>query len=399
VAKRRANGEGTTYQRKDGKWVGSLTVGWSINPKTQKSVRQRKVVYGANQQEVSQKLTRLKADRDRGIAVPMERQTVAQFLELWLRDVVKPSVRDSTYRSYEGHVRNHIVPELGRIQLTKLTAQNVQAMLNRKATSEALNRDGARRALSPRTIQYTRAVLRKALNQAVKWDLVPRNVAALADPLRSIRKEIHPLSIEQAKKLLQAVNGDRLEALYTVAVAVGLRQGEAFALRWRDVDFDACTLTVNQTVQRVGGKVKFDEPKTARSRRTIALPTPCLTRLLEHKELQREEQIAAGRHWLEYNLVFTTTTGTPLDPSNVRRQFKAHLRAAGLPIVRFHDLRHTAASILVAEGVHPRTVMEVLGHSQIGITMNLYSHVMDEAKRDAADRMGAVFASSKGGRV
>jgi integrase len=165
--------------------------------------------------------------------------------------------------------------------------------------------------------------------------------------------------------------------------------------RSRDVDLQAGTLTVNHALQRIGGKTNLVEPKTARSRRTVVLPEPCLDELISHQRKQREERRIAGYRWVEHNLVFTTTIGTPIDASNLRKEFAGHLVSARLPRIRFHDLRHTAASIQVAEGVHPRAVMEVFGHSQIGITMNLYSLVMDSTMRDAADRVGAALRPKK----
>lgn len=373
---RRAHGEGGIFQRaSDGRWVGTIELGW-VDGK-----RKRRVIYGATQEAVRMEITKLVAERDRGVIRSTDRQTVAQFLEAWLRDVVAPSCRPATLKSYRELVDRHIVPTLGKKHLAKLSVQDVQRLLNTKHDE----------GLSPRSVQYIRGVLRSALNRAVKWELVPRNVASLAEPPRSTPKEMRFLTTDEALRFLVAAKGDRLEALYRVAVALGLRQGEAFGLRWSDVDLDRATLVVRNALQRVDGQAVLVPPKTARSRRTISVPPQLIGALKRHRIVQLEERMIAGSRWQDLDLVFASPIGTPLDPSNIRRQFLALLKKADLPPMRFHDLRHTAASLLVAEGVHPRTVMEILGHSQIAITMNTYSHVSSETMKDATNRMGALL--------
>jgi integrase len=311
-----------------------------------------------------------------------ERQTVEQFLSRWLADKVKPSARPGTLRGYESKIRVHIIPALGMIALVKLTPQRLQSFFNAKL--------GA--GLSPRSVHHLRAILRAALTDAVKWGLASRNVADLVDPPRVPHDEVRPLSSAEAQALLTAVEGDRLEALYSVALALGLRQGEALGLRWEDVDLDAGSLSVKQSLQRIGGAFQFVEPKTARSRRTLPLPNVAAKALREHRTRQLTERLAAGPMWEEHGLVFTRANGRPLHGSNVTREFQRMLEQAGLRRLRFHDMRHACASLLIAQGVHPRVVMETLGHSQIGITMNLYSHVLPEAQRQAAAQMDAVLA-------
>jgi integrase len=245
--------------------------------------------------------------------------------------------------------------------------------------------------LSPRTVQYHHAILRRALGQAHRWGLVSRNVAKLVDPPRVRRPEIRPLTPEQARTLLEAARGDRLEALYTVALAVGLRQGEALGLRWDDIDLDRGWLTVRNALQRLGPGWQLVEPKTARCRRTIALPSVVAAALQSHRTRQLQERLWAGARWQENDFVFASRIGTPLDGTNVTRRFQQLLRRSGLPRQRFHDLRHACASLLLAQGVHPRVVMETLGHSQVGLTMNTYSHVIPALQREAATQMDAVL--------
>ena len=189
-----------------------------------------------------------------------------------------------------------------------------------------------------------------------------------------------------------AVAGHRLEALITVAVGLGLRQGEALGLRWEDVDFQASTVSVRQTLERAGREPRFGEPKTTRSRRTINMPAVVATALRRHRTRQLEERLVMGGRWQDLGLVFTTTIGSAMDKGRVHKSFKAILRSAGLPDIRYHDLRHTAATLLLAQGVDPRTIMETLGHSQIGMTLNTYGHVMPALQREAAAKMNAVLS-------
>jgi integrase len=333
---------------------------------------------------VRERLTAALRDHQQGIAIRTdERQTLAAFLERWLADVVQPSVRPSTFTSYRMLTRRHVIPGLGQHRLSKLTPQDVQTFYNgRRAVG-----------LSPRTVQYLHAILRRALGQAVKWSLVPRNVALLTERPNARRPEIRPLDPDQIRAFLTAAAGDRLEALYTVAVAVGLRQGEALGLRWEDVDLDGATLQVRHALQRIEGRMQLVEPKTDKSKRTIALPAVAVTALRAHRTRQLEERLWAGSRWQEWGLVFTSTIGTPLDGTNVTKGFQRLLHKAGLPHQRFHDLRHACATLLLVQGTHPRVVMEVLGHSQIGLTMNTYSHVMPSLRREAAESRDAVWGA------
>ena len=374
---RRGQGEGSIYQRADGRWVGSVTIGYEDGK------QKRKSFYGKTRKEVKEKLTTAVADQQRGLPVAFdERLTLGTFLDEWLEHSVKPSVRPSTYKSYSGLVRLHLKPVLGHHRLTKLEPQHVQRFMNRKLKS----------GLSPRTVDYCRAVLRRALNQALRWGHVPRNVATLVDPPRAKRPEIQPLTPDEARALLDAVAGDRLEALYAVALAVGLRKGEALGLRWDDVDLEAGTLSVRKQLQRVDGKLQLVDLKTDRSRRTITLPSISVDALRRHRVRQLEERLVAGRRWSDSGLVFTTTIGTPIDARNLSRWFHEHRERAGIRRVRFHDLRHTCATLLLVQGVHPRVVMDILGHSQISLTLDTYSHVIPSLQAEAAEKMDALLS-------
>lgn len=417
MARRRARNEGSIYQRtKDSRWVGVIDLGW------QNGKRRRKYVYGSTQESVVDRMADERKNAKDGTLVLDERQTVAVFLQHWLEECARPKVRPNTLRRYKDLIRLHIKPEIGHVPLAKLTPQQVQSFLNRKCgsapVSTARNGRPAPSGLSPRSVQHCHAVLRTALGRALRWGLVARNVATLVSPPRAPHKEVRPFSPEEARQFLDATQGNRLEALYTVALACGLRQGEALGLRWQDVDVDAGTLTVRHQLQRVPRpaaeseiqaeskglspampkkpkktEVQLVEPKSRRSRRTIALPEIVVKALRAHRIRQLQDRLLAGAHWHDTRFVFTTTIGTPLDARNVQDRFKAVLRGAGLRPQRFHDLRHGAASLLLAQGVPARGVMEILGHSQIGITLNLYSHVMPELLRDAAQKMDAILAA------
>ena len=235
-------------------------------------------------------------------------------------------------------------------------------------------------------------MLRTALEEAVRWGLIGRNVAKLVKPPRPKRSDIQPLDPEQVRRLLETIRGHRLEALFTVALAVGLREGEALGLRWQDVNLDAGRISVRIALQRISGKLQFEEVKSATSRRHITLPALAVEALRVHYLQQQQEQELLGESWPNTGLVFTSMRGTPLEPRNVVRLFQRMFQKAGLPHKRFYDLRHTCATLLLVQGVHPRVVMEILGHSQISLTMNTYSHVSPTLQREAASRMDDVLS-------
>jgi integrase len=373
---KRGNGEGTVYQRADGRWEGAAVVPVAGGG------RARRRVYGRTRQETSAKLTALLRQAEQGIAAPVAGQTVAGYLAGWLADTAKRHLRPRTYETYELLSRRHIVPLVGAKRLDRLTAADIRRLLNAKSDE----------GLSASTVRQLHAVLRVALQQAVRDDLLPRNVAQLVQVPVACPDPVQPLDLDDARQLLETARGGRLYALWAVAIGVGLRRGEALALRWSDVDLDGGTLRVEQSVQRVDGKLRFAPPKTARSRRTIPLPSVCVAALRAHWAAQNAERLGAGLAWHDFGLVFTTSIGTPIEPRNLNRSFDALCARAGIRRLRVHDLRHTCASLLLAQGVAPRVVMEILGHSQIAVTMNIYSHVLPAVEREAADRMNAALS-------
>ena len=369
MSKRGAH-EGSIYQRQDGRWAASVHLGY-IDGR-----RQRKTFYGKTRRDVQERMTKALGEVQAGLPVQSDdRETVAAYLSRWLVASASQRVRPRTLAGYRLIADKHLIPAIGRVPVAKLTPAQVQATLNGMSGK-------------PQTIRNAHAVLRRALNQAVRWGTIPRNVAALVDLPRVERHEVSGLSPADAKAVIAAVAGDRIEALVLLTLSTGLRQGEALGLRWQDVDLEAGTLRVRYSLQRMPGRgTELVEPKTTRSRRTLALPISTAAALREHRKRQLAERLWAGSRWQEGDFLFTTTIGTPMIGSDVTRHFQALLRAAGLPPMRFHDLRHGAASLLLAQGVHPRVVMEMLGHSTITLTMNVYSHVIPDLQREAAEKM------------
>lgn len=249
--------------------------------------------------------------------------------------------------------------------------------------------------MAPRRVALIRATLRCALARAVKHGIVGRNVAALASPPRQERHEIQPLDSAELRTFLIAIEGHRLEALFVLAVTSSMRSGELLGLTWPDLRLDAGEVVVRKALQRIDGANQLVDPKSNAGRRTIALPAMAVDKLRAHRTRQLEERLAAGPEWQPTiaDLVFTTATGTPLDAGNVLRTLHGILERAGLPRRRFHDLRHSMATALLVAGVSPRVVMEMLGHSQISLTLGTYSHVLPGLQREAADRMGALLAA------
>jgi integrase len=405
MAKRkRGNAEGSIYKMKDGRWRGAITTGWKLNA-AGKKVPIRKVITAATRHEVAEQMTNSLRDQHRGININPGRHTVGAFLAEWLENTARPSVRPKTYRSYEQMVRNHLsktvppekwkdkeldaVPGLKDVLLTKLTLPRLQRFFNEKLSA----------GNSPALVRYLRVVLRIALQEAVKGDLVPRNVAALTTPPRVEKKEPEPFTPEQAGRFLKAAMGHRLEALFTSALAVGLRSGECSALRWPDVDLDKAEITVRHTLQRVkqDGEKKAHltllPPKSDKSRRKIETPAACVTALRAHQVRQEQEKALAGSRWKETGHVFTSTIGTPIDDRKILKEFDALVKAAGLPKQRFHDLRHACISLLGAQGVPLKVIAEIVGHSDIRLTQNVYQHVYSEAKRAAANTMDTLLTS------
>src|SRR5215212_2374043 len=360
------NGEGSIYEHKrNGKKVGyrgSYTVYTATVPR-------RRYVSGKTREETRQKLTKAMADRDGGFVFDASSMTVGEYLERWLQDSVRGTVRQSTYEVHRHMIKPHIVPALGRLKLKDLGPVHVRSYYREKLDS----------GLSAATVRKMHSVLRKALKQAVLDGLVPRNVCEAVTPPKVERKEIIPLDRDQAKSLLVAAReaGDRLEALYVLAVHTGMREGELLGLKWEDVDLERGVLRLRHALVREGGKTALGDLKTAKSRRSVRLTSAAADTLRSHLERQLEEIERMDSLYQPGGLVFATMTGTLINPSNLRnRSFKPLLKQANLPDICFHDLRHTCATLLLAQGTHPKLVQELLGHATIAMTLDTYSHFL-----------------------
>lgn len=344
--------DGSVFQLKDGRWRGVC-----------QHEGKRKYVYGKTKAEAKRKLRDVQRQVEQGAAVGTPNQTVEQFLQSWLNGHVRQSCKPKTQESYEETCRNRIIPHIGKRKLTALSVTHIQQMVN------TLQEQG----LSQRTVQYAVGVLSRALNLAVEYGYLVRNPAEKVK-VRVEKHQIVALTPKQATRLLEATEGHRLHVLYRIAIYMGLRRGELLALRWTDIDFAKHTLRVRQA-------------KTQAGERVLPLSHEMVQCLQEHWEKLQEERIALGVDWQEHGLAFPTSKGTPMTPRNLVRNFKYFLRKTGLPDVRFHDLRHTCASIMYEAGVPEVVISKMLGHSRVSVTMDIYTHLRQQSLEDATARM------------
>jgi integrase len=389
-APRRQRGNPKVFKRADGRYAVWLELGY-VDGK-----RQKRALYGKTKAEALDKYRDAVAAKRDGLPQIDRRSTVAVLFQRWLGEVVKPNRAPRTYDGYLQYAERHILPDLGRIRLMDLTPATVQEWVNRKASS----------GLAPRTVTQLRAILRAALNRAIKWRLLVYNPAAQVDlPRAQVARDGEEsaasyLTPDQYRTFVRSLASDRLEALYVLAATTGMRQGEVLGLRWQDIDLEAGEVRVRQTLVRVreqGADGKFHQrlifgvPKTEKSRRTLALPDATAEALIRHRDRQDGERTAAGARWQDSGLVFTTPIGTPIDPSNLIREYHQRLASADVPRVRFHDLRHTFASLLAAEGADLHEIMGALGHSQVALTAKLYTHLLPSVRRKSAARIDGVL--------
>jgi integrase len=366
----RGHNEGSIYRRRhDKRWMAALTL--PSGKRAQKLAPKNKNTHAG----AKDALNDLIVARDR-VVDPTADSRLGPFLQRWL-DEARPGLRPSTFRTYRMIVELHLVPELGGYRVGELTVPTVQAYLRRMGET-----------LSPQSVAHHRAVLRRALNVAVRWRILERNVAALAEGPHVERRELAVLSADQVRQLLQATEGDRLHPLWAVAATTGMRQAEVLGITWREVDFkEKHELRVERTLSRSGGKWVMVEPKTKRSRRTIPLTPMAVAALRSWRGRQHEERLAGGIGGEYEGLVFTTPAGMPLQGSEVTKALQRALEAARLPRIRFQDLRHGAATILLSAGFTLEDVKNLLGHSTIALTSNTYGHYEERRGRELAAGM------------
>ena len=379
------NGEGSLCQRKsDGRWFGSI-----VEPDEEGKLK-RRTVSAKTKDAACLKLRRLMEERERLEAEglpPMDTTvTVSQLLDRWHK-VIVATRRETTASNYRYMIDGHIVPfvlpggrTLGSKKVAKLTFSDVDALLDAKREA----------GLSASTRRLIRSVLVQATNQAMKWRIVTRNEAAMSTHVTVKRTEGRSLSPAQAKRLMETLKTCSMGSLFTVMLTTGMRRGEALGLRWEDVDLEKGVIHVRQQLQRINGELKATEVKTDRSRRSINLAEPTVVALKEHKAAQKRERLASPA-WTETGHVFTTGLGTPLDPRNVAKQFESNCLKAKIGKWHPHELRHSAATLMLATGTPLQVVSAVLGHASIRITGDVYGHVLDPQRQDAADALAGVL--------
>lgn len=362
-------------KRKDGLFQGMYTAQTPSGPK-------RKYIYGRKYKDVEKKLAEAMGDAAKGIVYDDKNLTVGDFFDLWLSDSVRGTVRESTYSRDKYLVTNHIKPAIGRAKLKSLGAVHLQSLYRNRLDS----------GLSASTVQKLHHVLHKALSQAKRLKLIAHNPADDVKAPTPAPKEMRPLSAHEARKLLEAAQGDRLEALYLLAIHTGMRRGELLGLKWDDVDFDGSTVRVRRTLTRKGTGYVLGGPKTKKSRRTVRLTQRAVGALRSHRARQSEKKLGTGASYHDQGLVFAGERGGIINPSNLRqRSFMPLLERAELPPITFHDLRHTCASLLFQKNIHPKFVQELLGHASVAITLDTYSHMLPGMGGEAAEAMANVL--------
>ncbi len=374
---RRGNNEGSIYQRSsDGRWMGAATVG--LDPSGRPI---RKSVSAKTRPDVVRKLKALSRQIDDGLVTAQKAPTLEFLFERWFVDVMAREVVRSTIDNYRSIVKFHILPTLGRKRVDELTVAEVDRLLAAKMAS----------GLSPSTVHRIRAVLSQCLDQGIRWGVTPRNVARLSRSPKLIRPEGRTLSPEQARGLLTSLHGHRNEALYTLMLSTGMRRGEALGLKWEDVDLERGVVRIRRSLKREGGHIVTADTKTLKSRRAVNLPKPVVELLVRHHDEQENERADLGAAWVETGFVFTSSIGTPIDPRNLYRDFQKVCENAGLSHWHPHELRHSAASLMLANGVKLQVVSQVLGHSSIRMTADVYGHILDPDREQAARAMTAVL--------
>ena len=362
---------GSITKRGKHSWRIAVDLGRDENGKRQ---RRFETVNGTKA-EAQRKLRELVSTVENGLPVDTTKATVGEFMQQWLLDYAETNTCARTVEGYTGNIRRYITPKLGSIPLAKLTPQQIQSLYAYML----------KKGLSPQTILHTHRVLREALSHAVKWGLIIRNACDAVDPPKPRRTQVKTLDAASIQKLFKATSRSPYGAVFYIALYTGMRRGEILGLRWHDINLQNKAISVNQTVTKLAGKaLTINDPKTPYSRRLVSLP-PSAAAMLSGLKIKRMEQLEmAGIAWDEFAFVFCNADGGPLSPDTVSHAFPKALTKAGLPHIRFHDLRHTHATLMLKQGVHPKIVSERLGHASINITLDTYSHVMPGMQENAA---------------
>ena len=380
MAKRRANGEGNIRKRKDGRWEGRYTAG--RNPATGKAIY--KNVLGKTQAEVKEKLKKAIEEAKGLDVVKAESYTVGQWMDVWYEYYAKIKVRPSSHKTYEGYIKNHIKPSIGNIPLTKLTTLDLQRLYQKLLTEGRVDRLEAKnqpKGLSSKTVRNINQAISSAMQLAIQQHLISHDPTDGCALPKTEHREMQTLSADQLTAFLLEAKHSGVFEMYYIELATGLRRGELLGLKWEDIDFTTQTLRVRRQVGRIKGEVREAPLKTKNAYRTISLGTDAVGILKQ----QREKHPSSS-------YVFPGPTGGPIAPDSVLHMLHRVLDRAGLPEIRFHDLRHTFATLALQNGVDVKTVSGMLGHFSAGFTLDTYAHITTAAQKKAAETMGEVLA-------
>lgn len=392
MAKKRANGEGSISKRKDGRWVGVATV--SVN---EDGSLKRKFIYGKTKAEVAEKLNKLLYQINQCSYGDAPDQTLQQWLKTWLNEYTRHNIKQSTRATYDHFIEKHIVPELGNLSLQKITVNTIQLFYNKKTQEGRLDNKGG---LSPKTIRNMHNILHEALDQAVKNDLIPKNPSDYVVIPKMKKKDIRYLTPDEQQSLIAACKGERLGFSIILALYTGLRLGELLGLQWKDIDFEAHTLSVNRTFNRLKSfdinsdsktELVIGTPKSKNSIRTIPVNKRIISEFKTHKELQDIEKSKAGNAYQDADFVFANPIGEPIEPRTFQDFFKKIIKKSEISDANFHALRHTFATRALELQVPIKVVSQIMGHANIQITLDTYSHVSAEYMREAMNKMASLF--------
>jgi integrase len=376
ASRRRGQGEGSVFQLPDGRWVAEISLPSRLGK------RRRKKFYDTTAAKVRAKVLAYRASQQDGVVVD-DALTVKRLLTDWLASV-KSTVRIRSYEKYESIVNKHLLPDLGRIRLEKLSPQHVQTLIDAKLAA----------GLHPNTVSGIKIVLSHALSQAMRFSMIGRNVAALVRGPKIPRHEMSVRTQEQAAHFIECCDKEPLGAFYVLKLHTGLRRGEGTALRWQDVDLVAGIATIKRSLQRSNTQgLIFEEPKSVKSRRSISLAPAVIAALKAHRARQNETRLAAGPEWQDNDLIFCTGIGTPIDPRSLSLDYDRMIEKSELPRIRLHDMRHTFATIGLGHGVHPKVMSDMLGHSKVSLTLDVYSHALPSFQTEASDKIAHALAA------
>lgn len=376
---------GQLTEREKGVWTVRIYLGEDANGKR----RYHNETAKGTKKDAQKRLTEILREKDLGLITESRNQTLNQFLDFWLENIAKPRLESRTFLDYSDVLRLYVRPVLGSLKITDIKSRHIQ-----RVYGEMLGR-----GLSARRVKYAHAVLRSALQHAVKTDIIMRNEATLCELPKQTRKEMDYLNSDEAITFLEALNGERFQMMFSFALATGMRLQEYCALQWKDIDFERGTATVRRALvwHRTGGGYHFKQPKTAKSRRTMPLPASLLKPLQKHRIKQHEARLKLGAAWTDLDLVFPSEVGTPLNPPNITRAFKRVLEKAKIRTsIRLYDLRHSTASLLLEAETHPKIVSERLGHSTVTLTLDTYSHVAPHLQQTASERLDEMIFKKTG---